>query len=96
MQMSDAPKPQLVSQFSSAELVIVPPQPVLIPDTSDVNFICVSNAMDPNQYEARLEVSPDLKRWYYFYQFEDIPVIYFNRFKPNTFVRLVFVPYTTP
>jgi hypothetical protein len=88
------PQP-LVSMENSSGVVILPPQVTLTPDPNDPNAIAVnySAGMDPSLFEWRAEASPDMRRWFYFYQFENSSVIYFTKFRPNTFVRLVGQPF---
>jgi hypothetical protein len=96
VQMSAAPVPSpLFSMENRSELITVPEVVTLVLDANDQSLLAVnySPRMDPTKFEWRAEVSPDLRRWFYFYQFENSPTIEFPRFQPNTFVRLVGVPW---
>ena len=94
------PAPRLLESSSAAQpqSIVLPPQVALVRDANDPSYFAVnySPGMDPSKFEWRAEASPDLQRWFYFYQFETNPIIYVPKFQPNTFVRLVGVPLPQP
>jgi hypothetical protein len=91
-------KPLAAFSNNSEAVIVPPPQVMLTVDPNDRNYLIANYppGMDPNQFEWRAEVSPDLQRWFYFYQLDGEPIIELPHFVPRMFVRLVGVPWPTP
>ena len=85
---------KFVEFSNNSNTVIQKPSVTLTIDPIDNSNIIINYPpqINPEQYEWRAEVSPDLKRWFYFYQLDTNTVINFPLFKPNTYIRLVGIP----